>query len=460
MKTRGSQIPLTLDPGRGSSVIELMEGRDFRLDVGGIASRLSVSIPRRMNDLLRIAASVYVCDRIIKRPRRSVPDWQRSLRLKLRVSDLAFWSSPSHALLLAEMLGFLTGDDWNFEFTDGGPSLAPQHTEYWISSSGSAPPYVCLYSGGLDSAAGFVQHLKDVRDSHVIPVMVRHQLGQRRVVEKQFDLLKSRFGATIAPLLVKFAMRRPAALGMKEENTQRSRSFLFCAVGGTVAALGGASCVDMYESGIGAVNLPLMSGMVGAKATKSSHPYFLRSVSSLISAVAGSDIRIQLPYAGMTKAEVVRGLSTDSEMRQLAISTVSCVHYPLHNIGPKQCGRCPACIFRQQAMAAAGIVESDSTYAYGLFADNRGADSIPQSKLLCLKAFLMQISKLSAVEDGQLPPVLARHLIGTGIVGATEPLGCYLDLYRRYRREWVELIADRQANSVAWATLFGPVTIT
>ena len=91
----------------------------------------------------------------------------------------------------------------------------------------------------------------------------------------------------------------------------------------------GASKVEMYENGVGAANLPPMTGMlVGGRMSKSSHPAFLRAMTELVSRVAERPIAFELPFATRTKAEMVRTLREDG-LTKLANATVSCIHFPL-----------------------------------------------------------------------------------------------------------------------------------
>src|SRR5262249_46494804 len=194
----------------------------------------------------------------------------------------------------------------------------------------------------------------------------------------------------------------------KEERSQRCRPFLFAAVGGVVAAMQGAGSVEVFESGVGAINLPLMAGMVGSKATRSCHPEFLRLISRLVSLVAGQEIVFRLPLLGQTKAQMVR-LMADEGLQDLARLTGSCVHYPLRERPHKQCGVCPACIFRRQAMFVAGIEEPRNAYKFDLFGPARHVNRISEDLLKYLMAFLMQVVHLEALDTrDELPRRLRR----------------------------------------------------
>ena len=62
-----------------------------------------------------------------------------------------------------------------------------------------------------------------------------------------------------------------------QEQSQRSRAFLFAAVAAVVAQASKVSDVEVFENGVGAINLPLMTGMLaGGLATRGAHPTFLK----------------------------------------------------------------------------------------------------------------------------------------------------------------------------------------
>ena len=141
---------------------------------------------------------------------------------------------------------------------------------------------------------------------------------------------------------------------------------------------------------------------------------------------------------------MVRNLA-DAGLHKLAKCTVSCVSYPLRDKKSKQCGICPACIFRRQAMLSAGIDEPDRTYKCDIFSGN---EPPKEGRLAYLKAFLMQVAELEEVQSGRrLPERVLRHLMGTGILRNGESSAPFIRLLSEYRREWLEVTS---AGSAAW----------
>ena len=171
-------------------------------------------------------------------------------------------------------------------------------------------------------------------------------------------------------------------------------------------------------------------------------------MSRLLSIVADRQIDVILPFKHLTKGEIVASLAADG-LRELAKSTISCVSYPLRQRTRKSCGICAACIFRRVALDAAGIDEAADTYQFNIL----GPHSVPPKKMNYLKAFLNQIDSLVETDHGRLPVSISKHLYQTGLVERGKSMEGYVDLYRRYRREWVAFITKAKLNGCKWASL-------
>ncbi len=447
--------------GSDSSCQELVAGKHFHLGLDAVEQLFWTNLSPRLLDFLRVAMSVYVADRLGRRKQQSQERrWFRSLRLSVAVQEPEFWESDEVFATLMECLDFLSEDAWDLKFVQDRREQPP-HVARFLSGDNpfaAVPPLVCLYSGGLDSAAGLGIRIAENPDRPVIPVTVWHQPNQRETVHRQLDALRERYGTSIHPLIVKGAMVWSSDLkGWKPERSQRCRSFLFAAVGAVAAAISEVTKVEVFESGIGAINLPLLAGMVGSRATRGSHPHFFRLMSRLSSLVAGREVAFHLPFIDKTKGQVVRQMGRCG-LKDLARSTISCVHYPLRERPHKQCGVCPACLFRRQAMLVAGIKESRDTYKYDLFGPVRRANRIREKRLDYLKAFLLQVANLGPLEPGDpVPERIRRHLLGTNVVSPGECLDPFLHLFARYRHEWLSIAAKGMERGWTWANLMAPV---
>jgi 7-cyano-7-deazaguanine synthase in queuosine biosynthesis len=434
--------------------IELRAGKHFWFDLDAVNTFCLGDLPARLVDFLRIASSFYVVDRLMKRRSKDgARRLSRTIGLKVAVLNAGFWGQSEVRDAIYETVEFISGDFWDVEFLQD--TLPFSRTKRLLPDPyEGVSPLVCLYSGGLDSAAGLVARMVESPGRPVLPVTVWHQPRQRHLVREQLRTLRGRFGVPVHPLIVKVAMMWKSLLDRDlEESTQRCRCFLFASLGAIAAIMHDQRVVEVFESGIGAINLPLMAGMVGAMTTKNTHPKFLRLMSRLTSLVAGGEVEFCLPFFDMTKGVVVRHLA-DTGLQELAHLTASCVHYPLRHSRQKQCGVCPACVFRRQAMAVAGIAEPDDTYEHDFLASPGEVSRIPSEKLLHLKAFLMQVASLRDVCAGKpLPRTVARHLVSTEVLADGYSPEAVTALLARYRDEWMNFASDGTRKGLAWARL-------
>lgn len=428
----------------------LLSGPDFWLDLKAPGRYFFADLPPRLVDLLRVGMAVYAVDRLVRRKRGPSRPWGRNLLVRVEVLDPDFWSGTEALDDLRQAVEFVSGDCWDFEFLRDSARYEwrrPLFSKVFANES----PLVCLYSGGLDSAAGLGLRVRECPDRPVIPVTVKHQPGQNDLIKTQFEQLKARLGARIEPLVVHSEMGRPD--GVKWEPSHRGRSLLFASAGAVTAALSGGSSVEVFESGVGAINVPLMAGMTGSKATRGSHPEFLRRMSRLASLAAGREIAFLLPFLDRTKGEMVRSLN-EAGLADLAQATVSCAHYPLGYHRYKPCGLCPACLFRRQAMLVGGVEEPMDTYSFDPFSTPERARLVPPEKLNYLKAFLMQVAEWADIEvTGRLPGAVERHLRHTGVLKPDESPDAVIDLLARNRDEWMAVASDARRKGLPWARL-------
>jgi len=450
MKRNFEQFAVRVLDNCRSKERHFVAGQHFRLDHQAISDYLRVPLADRMVDLLRIASTVYFVDRVVRRNRSGkTKEWARSITCSIELRDAGFWGRPEIQELLEQTVGFVSGDNWSFEFKQGKDKENPCGHRLKLADT---PPLVCLYSGGLDSAAGLACRLTEGIDRPIIPVVIRHRSDIAKTAVRQLKGLEDHFGTSLFPLTTMLSTVRPRRLG-SEEPSQRARSFLFLSVGGVVAWATDSEGFELYESGIGAVNVPLLAGMEGSQATRSCHPAFVKGMARLLSLVAERPIAVRLPYIGLTKGEVVKGL-LPTELQQLSRSTVSCVNYPVRHKRDrtwKACGVCPACIFRRVSLHAAGVEDFPEIYDLDLLSPV--FDRSGPKKLKYLKAFLLFVDHLADLNENRLPIVLVRHLRETDMLDSGVSVQSCIDLYQRYRTEWLGFLARAQSNGCQWANL-------
>lgn len=350
--------------------------QSVKLNADGFFKAL-LSLPsRRCLDLLRIAAGVYAVDRISKRKKlRDNEDGIRQLRLVFEVRDHAFWTQSSINDALADVLCFLTDDDWSFDFQPA--QLAPGdlgHQDFLDLPRPFQPRHAALYSGGLDSAAGLANRYLEGANDFIL-VTVSHQSGLHRRVEKQIKglntLIFNSRGITSNVLHSTLTTSLEGGRSKRirqQERTQRTRAFFFCAAAAIAAKAYDLEVIEIFENGVGAINLPLMTGMLGSGlSTRGAHPTFLRLMSTLSGQVTEKPVRFVLPFDDKTKAEMLQDMKAVPDLATWSQSSRSCVHTSLRQVGKTHCGRCPGCIERRQAFAAANIEEDLDLYQTDLF---------------------------------------------------------------------------------------------
>lgn len=455
MKHHSEEFALRFTDHKRSVERKFIGGRDFLIDYRAIMRSLLVPLNPRMVDLLRIAAGVYFIDRLVQRDRKHGPEsWARNISCSIEVREHTYWTSRPVREMIENAVRFVSGDRWTLDFHPAAHDdcfvcewqrpIDPTHLGF--------NRRVCLYSGGLDSAAGLAKRIEDAGEAVTIAVNVQHRTDLGSKVNKQLRLLAKYTQAELHSVIVPFEMNAPKSMKLGEEVSQRARAFLFVATGGVVAGATHSSELEMFESGVGAINVPLVAGVEGSQSTRGTHPTFLKLMSQLLSHVMDQQLNVTLPFMEFTKGEVAKSLGLD-KFKEIANSTISCAHYPVRlekGDSWMSCVLCPACIFRRVALHAAGIEEPSNVYQHDLL--DPASSKLDKKKLRFLLAYLVQIDSWSQLDQGQLPLLVTRHLRTTNVLQPGESAQPYLNLFLRYRNEWHRLIEQARGNGCGWAS--------
>lgn len=218
--------------------------------------------------------------------------------------------------MLKEILHFLSGDLWDFEFRQSNfviPKMVKggvRTKKIYINGHDS----VCLFSGGLDSTIGAIdlkaQGKKSVLVSHAYPK--DRQKQDHVYYDLQFD--NARFQVLANPRKVK---EIPADVQM------RTRSFNFIAFGALIATALSKNhfsnkIIKLYipENGLISINPPLTPRRIGALSTRTTHPYFLQKLNILFKNI-GLPVEIENPYQYKTKGEMMLECKDQSSLKKL-----------------------------------------------------------------------------------------------------------------------------------------------
>jgi hypothetical protein len=323
-------------------------------------------LPPLLRDLLDIATYVYVGDQIISRGGQKSFDyggrWHRTIAFRIAVRDNTTWTDPGITDLLEECLSVASGNTFSFEFY---PLLEDRFPEYLDfpdgESTGTGYNEVLLFSGGLDSFTGAMDEVVS-KGSH--PILVSHQ-SHNRMKKLQGELFAHIHGVSQRgkrPLHVPVLINKDKDLTC--ETSQRTRSFLYAALGTIVARVFHLKCIRFYENGVVSCNLQWNNQTLQARATRSTHPRVLNLLSRLISAVSGVEFIVENPYFEKTRTEVcdrLKVLHQETKIEQ----TRSCAS-SIHRNPETHCGICSQCLDRRFATLAAQCAEYDPDWLYAL----------------------------------------------------------------------------------------------
>lgn len=337
-------------------------GIERQLDIDLTRLACHVPVPKVVAlDLLLIAASCYGLDKLVDRD--LAPDrWTRELDIVIPVSAPDTWNPVADQL--AEVLAFLTGDDWRIGFTSlHGPlyERPGRHKRVRARPVFERPEVVCLFSGGLDSLSGAIDLLENVRSQHVL--LVSHYDAPAPEQTRLYPHLLCAYPGRID--CSRTRLRLCPAAG--NERTLRSRSLVFLALGLLAAHSAGPDVpLYAYENGQIAINIPMTPSRAGSCSTRTMHPFFLESVVSVLEQL-GVRNSIHRPYELRTKGECLAECHNQLLLQRTASLTVSCSHpgRRQHWVRRQEgnCGYCMPCLIRRAALFHIGL---DDGMQYGI----------------------------------------------------------------------------------------------
>ena len=345
------------------------------MDVGGTAKNVNLridyisrtmlgNVPDLLIDLLEVAAYVYCADQRLVRGSDKLTNfgenWRRRLRFSIPVRELEVWKDPDVQEILADTLGFLSDDSYEFDFRRAEAPVQPRELYFPNLINASAEhDDVALFSGGVDSFAGAVNDIVTLGTS---VTLVGHYSATkvRAVQENLIEGLKQRgFDRRVSYIPVWVSNENERA----REFTQRTRSFLFACLGLVVARMSGKDRFSFYENGVVSINPPLAGDIVGGRATRTTHPKVLRGLEALFSLLLNRKIDIQTPLQWLTKKEVTQKIE-EAGLAAMLGKTVSCTRPRKWTEKQKHCGVCSQCIDRRFAVLAAGMGDHEPSGSY------------------------------------------------------------------------------------------------
>lgn len=409
----------------------------YRVDDLSLASVAGSPLGTAVCDLLEIVEAVGTADRLARRPAASNAGepWSRRLNVVVAVRQLGLWRDLSDRLV--ELLGWLTDDDWRFDFVArpetqtlrAGEAILP------LFEFSPAEGSVGLFSGGLDSLCGAMDDL--ARGQSLLLVSIE---SNDRMASSQREVARamSGFGA-LSRTGVRAHLRNVHPL----ESSQRTRGFAFLSIGAIAACLAGSDELRVYENGPGSFNLSMSAAQVGAHTSKAMHPTTLGLSTAILSEALGESVSITNPNLHRTKGEMCDRLHPAAySLVPLALSCDTAYAHRSSTVA--NCGVCTSCILRRQSLFAAGLEELDVRTPYRVDV----LDPSEDDDLEPLRAMLSQLARLERCLKhpdrwsnlcAEFPEFCAvgpstRRADGRGEDSLHRER--VIDMYRRYIREW------------------------
>ena len=406
------------------------------------------ALPAEYEDLLELAVAVYAADCCSKRYYRDPETGQRHINLQIGINDPERWCNSKVNQVLHRLLSWMSGDLWDIQFQKchAMPRQLPL-SQMHIRK----PVMVSLFSGGLDSFAGFFAHAENPVGSYVLLAGdTRNQAAstQRR---KQVNYIKNEWNrrcgesAAIHYVSCPFGLAKPRA--DRREQSQRTRALVFLALGIVSALLAGTNMLWVYENGIGALNLPLNATQLGVDNYRGVHPVTLIMVEELISLALDQPIQISNPFLFSTKSEMCRIAGKAGFVGGIK-HTFSCDGFP-QRCQQRQCGICTSCIFRRISLHASGLekFDLDNLYRYDIM---KNRNNINGKKIHDLEVMRHQVQRIAHCLNCDQTwhslvapfPELARtckYLVTQRGLSSDEVTKRIIQLYQTYVNEWRHL---------------------
>lgn len=344
--------------------------RDFVRDV--------YYLPDRILDLLEIAAYVYCADRLKSRGHKTVLEphsWARTFYFFIKVRDYEFWENPDVKERLKNALVYMTGDQaYHFSFQHGHSTPREDLFDkevFQIESNENTK--VILFSGGLDSLSGVVECLKNPSDPLCL---ISHRSGPGRMTKTRKQLiqeLRKRY-----PNRINYYEFACSLKGVRaNEETQRTRTFLFTSIAYTLSYALSLQNFAVYENGITSLNFPTQQYLMNSRASRTTHPKtvaLLQNFFNSLSETNQQNIIIHTPFFEKTKADIFRTIA-ETGNQNLISSTVSCSKTFQYRDITTHCGGCSQCIDRRFAAYASEMDDIDESGIYAFDFIQEGIDT-------------------------------------------------------------------------------------
>ncbi|ASJ95635.1 Qat anti-phage system QueC-like protein QatC [Shewanella marisflavi] len=406
------------------------------------------------SELLNLAALIYAADTRISRKENSQDGWTREFDIYFPVNNVQEWEPIRRNI--QDILSFLTGDLWRI-FLRARPEEKPLEPLQCDREEKLQINAVSLLSGGLDSFIGAI----DLLESKNNTIFMGHYTadGTQNYQNLIESALKNEYPDYFKEYIkgnVSFNKRviDDQHKSIASENSQRSRSFLFLAMGAYLASgVGGVCKLVVPENGFIALNVPLDPLRIGANSTKTVHPNFMSKINDIFKYLElGIDLRN--PYRHSTKGEMMSDCLNQKLLSEHAFKTLSCasqgkMRWDNGNKakrlggagGNGNCGYCFPCLIRKAAFKKSAVADDTQYVAISDFAkaeikSGKSGKGYAESRdILSVQFAGYKLNK------GLINPAIEIHKSGS-LSTVEDEWSTIADMYRRGLNEVYELVKD------------------
>jgi len=362
-KARASHNLLSDNWDKQVEINHLGPNGDLNLRIENISHAVLQDVGQRAADFVRIASYVYAADQSFSRGGPTDiygRHWKRDLSFVIPVQDVGFWNQEYVQNQLVDVLSFLTEDTYSFEFTHLSiPNMQLVFDFENRESLYNYPDSAVLFSGGADSLCAVIDLISKQRK----PILISHRPApvHNAIQSRLVTFLGEKFGSWVFPHVSVWVHRKGSEA---KESSQRSRSFLYLTLGAIIANRLGLKEVFLPDNGVVTLNLPKTPQVVGALASRSTHPRFIEKFQRLLDSTFTGTVTVINPLLYSTRAEALTILKSN-HCENLLQETISCSSMRARPRVSRHCGVCSQCIDRRFGSLAAGLQQHDLVESYG-----------------------------------------------------------------------------------------------
>jgi hypothetical protein len=357
----------------------------LNIRVPSLSAKVRGAVHPKVTDLVRMAAFAYWADQMERRPADTDVNgqrWRRRFVVAMPVLDMTTWERPEVGEALARVLSYGTDDEWEFRF-QSGVAAGQGYLFDADPAAASDPASVLMFSGGTDSLCAAVE------ESHLgrRPLLISHSPSSR-AKSRQDRLWRELAGSELGWPFPRLGVEVSKVGVAEKERTQRTRGFLYSALGAAVAASFRIPDVVIADNGFVSIGLPLSGQTIGAKMSRTTHPRFQHLFNRLMALVL-PEVRIRNPLLFRTRAESLEVLQRHS-LEPLLRQTHSCGAAGRLPAGADHCGVCSQCLDRRVGIIGAHCQQWEVAYQRDIF-----LGELEGTSLMLAESYLRLMRKLA-----------------------------------------------------------------